>query len=150
MKWTAIADFIRNVLGEDPKAYIPFTYQTPDYAFALVNEVRNDTLVLQDARPFIWIAGGYKSNVAAIMNGTDLTSGGALVKIENVGGRGQMQNKAQPITNLFSTRGLTEAVDLPYPLVIQGNGQITFELTNKVAGAQTLSLSFIGVQRAIG
>lgn len=135
----------------------PYTYNSePIVMDAVANVTPTFSVPLNDGKGFIWTHGLYKSNVAAVNNGTDTLYGGALIVFDEAGGFGQMTKKPGPIETFFSRGGICGGpLELTYPVAFNagpsasgGNSTtIAGTLTNTSGGAQTIYLSFIGLRR---
>ena len=97
---------------------------------------------------FIWTHGLYASDNAAVMVGNDLTFGGAVLSMSNIGGAGSLDNgDAMPIGALFGRDGVSGgAKALPSPFTFTGASNATIKVKNKVAGAQTIMFTMIGLR----
>jgi hypothetical protein len=97
---------------------------------------------------FIWGFGLYASNNANVMAGTDTTYGGATLQLSNVGGSGSFDNgDPMPIGAIFGRDGVGGGEKaLPLPYTFQGNSTLKMSVKNKVAGAQTIFFSLIGLK----
>lgn len=107
------------------------------------------TFRFAEAGRFFWTHGLYSSDLAAVMAGTDLIFGGALIEITNTAGKGALTNgELAPIGTLFGRDGVAGEGPraLVMPMWLEGQTEMTMRVQNKYAGAQTLYLTLLGVK----
>ena len=95
---------------------------------------------------FYWVKGMYSSNIAAVMAGSDITFGGALVQIKGGSSQQFFTKNPAPIHHFFGLPGLGFGpVVLPIMQLIPASVAITIGISNQIAGAQTVHITAIGV-----
>lgn len=143
---TPMWDHVAQMLRENGKKGQTF-FITRSVTLAAAEE-KPITFDLGETATFIWCGGLYTSDVAAVMAGTDVVHGGALVDVRNPAGKTPMMNgEFAPIGTLFGRPGVAgEGVQaLPLPFTMEGK-TIDMRIKNTVAGAQTLYLVLVGVK----
>jgi len=127
----------------------PYAYESSVIALDNANSKTLDfTVPLTDAKKFIWTDGMYHSDVAGVAAGNDQTFGGALIKFDEAGGFGMLGKGYFSIEAFFGRTGVSGGPrELPIPVTIEGGGTIGGNLSNKVAGANNITLTFIGLRQ---
>lgn len=129
---------------------IPFIFQGSVTVAA--NATAPITYSIANGRNFTWCKGLYSCSVAAVMAGTDVTFGGAVITIENVaGGNIQLSNGQVPISHWFGLPGIGYGpLLLTRPYTVPNNSSIVITLTDKTGAGGTFWLSLIGYVSGVG
>lgn len=122
-----------------------YAIPTPLIVFAAINERQQIPIQIENYYDFIWLEGTYSSNFAAVVAGTDVTFGGALVNVLPAAGQEKVFFTQVPIGHAFGQQGPGSR---PRQLIASARfvagGVVVVDITNLVAGAQSLRLTFWG------
>ncbi len=124
-----------------------YVYTTELISFSSLEVGKPVTVNIGAAMDFVWTAGLYTCNVAAVMAGTDVTHGGFLLKRVQLSDQDSILKTATPIGALFGTPGLgIGPLVHPYITRVPFNATIELVIDNLVSSTVALYLSFIGFQ----
>lgn len=103
------------------------------------------TFSVANGLDFVWIKGLYSCTVAAVMAGTDVTGGGATVRLSYTGAGGRnIDNKAVPISHYFGLPGVSTGPMIEaMPLRFAAASAVTLDLAD-TAGGGTFTVTLIG------
>lgn len=109
------------------------------------------TYSIANGRNFTWCKGLYSCTVAAVMAGTDITFGGAVIAIENVaGGNIKLASGQVPIHHWFGLPGIGYGpLLLPVRYEVPNNSTIAIDIVDKTGVGGTFTLSLIGYVSSI-